>query len=131
MKKKGFTLIELLAVVVILGILVTIVGVTVTKSIKDSKEKLYQTQKSSIISSTEMWVADNIERISSGCIYITLKDLQDGGYADLNIKNPKTGTSFTPTATYITITATTVSGNISFTYDVLLTTPSSCSQFQA
>ena len=128
---KGFTLIELLAVIVILSILALIIGISITKSIKDSKEQTYQTQINSIKSSAEMWVADNIGNINAGCIYITLKRLQDDGYADLNIKNPKNNNeSFSPTTTYIKINVTSVSGNLSFAYDVSLgSAPSGCSAF--
>ncbi len=40
--KKGFTLIELLAVIVILGIIITIVVTNVTKYIKQSKQGAYK-----------------------------------------------------------------------------------------
>ena len=39
MKQKGFTLVEVLAVIVILGIIVTVVYPTVISTIRNSEEK--------------------------------------------------------------------------------------------
>ena len=77
--KKGFTLIELLAVIIILSLLVTIIGVSVTKVLKKSKEDLYNNvQLESIKKSAEMWGAYNMGKLpSSGCVYITLSTLQE------------------------------------------------------
>ena len=125
--KKGFTLIELLAVIIILAALVLLVSRVVTKSLKTSKEQLYDSQISSIIASTEMWIADNIENINTGCTYITLQTLQTGGYIG-SVKNPKTDANFVSNSTYIKITVTGTT-NLVFNYEVVFEVPSSCTLF--
>ena len=42
MKKKGFTLIELLAVIIILGIVITLATPSVMKIMKKSEEKAFK-----------------------------------------------------------------------------------------
>ena len=44
MNKKGFTLVELLAVLIILGIEITITATSILKQIKDSKKTLTESQ---------------------------------------------------------------------------------------
>ena len=44
MNKKGFSLVELLAVLIVLGIIMTIVTTTILKEVNSSKEKLNQSQ---------------------------------------------------------------------------------------
>ena len=76
MKKKGFTLAELLGVITLLGLLALIVIPIVDKTLKEGKDDLYESQ------------------IKIGTGYVTLSTLQDSGYLDEEIKNPKTGKSF-------------------------------------
>ena len=42
-KKKGFTLVELLAVIVILGIVITVISISVVKTMKKAKNKAFIT----------------------------------------------------------------------------------------
>ena len=44
MNKKGFSLVELLAVLIVLGIVMTISATTILKEVNSSKEKLNQSQ---------------------------------------------------------------------------------------
>ena len=53
MNRKGFTLVELLATLVILGIVVSIGGVAITKTISNSKQKNYDTLVANIKSAVE------------------------------------------------------------------------------
>ena len=64
MIKKGFTLVELLAVIMILGLVGLIAIPTVTKVIKNSKQKLYDSQITMIEQSGKKWGIDNINRLS-------------------------------------------------------------------
>ena len=110
MKNKGFTLIELLAVLVVLSIIALVTIPAITGTLRKSKETLYNEQLKSIESAARLWGADNLGILpddassTNVCDYnqindcptsyrklvIDLKMLQDNGYIDKNIKNPKT-----------------------------------------
>lgn len=93
--EKGFTLIELLAVIVIVGVISSIAFITVDKSIKDSKNNLYNTQVNTIYDGAQAWATDNISKLDGKDFYcITLKTLQDSGYVQKNIINPKDDKEF-------------------------------------
>ena len=90
MKNKGFTLIEILGVITLLAILSTIIILAVNKPLKDSKEKLYQTQIENIKAAASNWRTDNIELIpQTGYYTITLENLQNDGYINSDIKDPR------------------------------------------
>lgn len=91
MKKNGFTFIEILGVITLLALISTIILLSVSKSLKDSKEKLYQVEIENIKSAASMWRTDHIELIPEDDYYIiSLKDLQNEGYIKEDIINPKT-----------------------------------------
>lgn len=93
MKKKGFTLVELLGVLVLLGILSGIAVPTIAKTIKSSRDNAYQDQLELMNVGARNWVADHISLIpeeNGASIRVTLGELQQGGYVDKNLKNPKT-----------------------------------------
>lgn len=90
MEKNGFTFIEILGVIAVLSLIGTIILIAVDKSLKESKQSLYNTQIENIKSAAEMWKADNIDQIpNSGYTNITLATLKQGGYIG-EVKNPKT-----------------------------------------
>ena len=93
--KKGFTLVELLAVIVIVGIISSITFVVVDKTIKDNREKLYEVQLDLIYDGAESWVIDNISILKDNTPYcIQLNELQNSGYVEKGIINPKTDSQF-------------------------------------
>ena len=95
MKNKGFTLIEILGVITILALLATIIIISVNKSLKDSKETLYQQQIEEVKAAASMWRTDNIELIPlTGYYTITLSTLKNNGYIKNEIINPKTDKNF-------------------------------------
>ena len=113
MKKNGFTLIELLAVIVILGLIALVSVSAITGTLKSYKNELYETQIENIESAARVWASDNMLLLPNGeeevtCEYsdinncptdynelvISLTDLQNGGYIDKELKNPKTKKSF-------------------------------------
>lgn len=106
MKKNGFTLIEVLAVIIILGIIGLIVMPVVTNSLKESKEDLYNVQIANIKEAAKTWSADNMDKlptiVDSGK-HVTLRKLQDEGYIDAGIKNPKTDEEFETTEVCVNI----------------------------
>lgn len=90
MKKNGFTFIEILGVITLLALMSTIVLISVSKSLKDSKDTLSEIQKENIESAASMWRTDNIELIpNTGYYTITLQQLQTSGYIKEDIINPK------------------------------------------
>ena len=92
MNKNGFTLIELLAVILILSLLTFLAVTSVTKVVRNSKEKLYDTQILSIKKAAESWGASNLSLLPEDgeCIFITLRDLKDSGLLDENLIDPIT-----------------------------------------
>jgi len=102
--KRGFTLIELLGVIVILGLLAVIAIPIVDNSINKNKENLYHTQINQIIKGAEDYYATHLSELpknNSDEKRLTIKTLQDEGYLDLNIKNPKTNEFFSPNTTIV------------------------------
>ena len=106
MNKKGFTLVELLAVIVLLGLIALIAAPAITGIIKQSKDSLSDSQKQSIEMSAKNWATDNMGKLpsSGNCILVKLTTLQGGGYADLEIKDPKTGKILTDSDIIVKIT---------------------------
>ena len=99
MKKNGFTLIEILAVLIILGVVGLIVMPVVTNSLRESKDDLYNVQISNIKEAAKTWSADNMNKLpttTGGNKNVNLKMLQDEGYIEENITNPKTDETFDP-----------------------------------
>ena len=92
-KNKGFTLIEIMAVIVILAVIALIVVPLITGSIKDSKQKLYETQLENIKSGAKSYMI-NLDLPNTKPITITLDDLQKKGLVDKDIKNPITDKEF-------------------------------------
>ena len=91
--RRGFTLVELLGAIVILALLSLIAIPVVTNSVKKNKEKLYDIQIKNIESAAKAWGSDNLNLLPDEGEYITisLSELQESGYVDKDIKNPKTG----------------------------------------
>ena len=81
MKKRGFTLTEVLGVIVILGLIALIIFPNINKSIKNSKQKLYNQQITLIEENARKWgVEHTAELPDSGSYYLELNDLVLGGY---------------------------------------------------
>jgi prepilin-type N-terminal cleavage/methylation domain len=101
MKNKGFTLVELLAVIVLLGLIALVAVPAITGIIKKGKDSLSASQIESIEMSAKNWASDkeNIVKLPTDgkCVYIFLSTLQSSGYADLDVKDPKTGKSMSNT----------------------------------
>lgn len=115
--KKGFTLIELLAVLTVLALIALVTVPGITGSLKKYKTNLYNDQIKNIESAAKIWGSDNLAILPNSsntkveCLYsdidkcsqnysrliITLKDLQDGGYIDSDLKNVRTKKSFSDT----------------------------------
>ena len=85
MNRKGFTLVELLATITILGIIVTIGGVSISGIIKNTKKKEYEQLVSSIKNAAEVYYQEKTySEGGSGYYRLTLGDLLNGGYVSGN-----------------------------------------------
>lgn len=86
---------EILGVITLLAIISLIIILSVNKSLKDSKETLYQQQLEEIKAAANMWKTDNIELIPNEDYYIvSLQQLKEQGYIKGDIINPKTDELF-------------------------------------
>lgn len=114
--KRGFTLIELLSVLVVLGIVGSIIGVSVTNALKDYRINLCNNMITDVKDAAATWTANNMltlptkeydgsdskiayEDILSGknvstddyhTLTLTLNHLQVNGYIKDEIENPVT-----------------------------------------
>lgn len=105
-KKNGFTFAEMVGVVVILGLLAAVVTPIVTKTIKSKRNDLYEKQIKGIEESARIWGAENIGQLpdeGDGTVTITLGELQRGGYAEKDLKNPKNDQLFDDEKTKVII----------------------------
>ena len=81
MKNKGFTLIELLAVIVILGILISITTVSVNSIKKKQDEKNLQNVISSILTGAKEYNAKNRIQVGGS---VNVEELKSGDYVDFD-----------------------------------------------
>lgn len=109
---KGFTLIELLAVIVILSLIVLVTSTAVTKTVKDSKKTLYNTQIAAIKGAAEQYGSENIEMLPEATKdnpvverNILLSDIIKSGILE-EVNNPITNKPFTDEDIQIKVTAT-------------------------
>lgn len=99
-KIKAFTLVELLAVIAILGIIALIAIPTVDKALNKGKDQMLETQKAQIIKGAKDYLTVNTGMLpeSGASIILTVGKLQDEGFLQLNIKNPKSDDYVSPNA---------------------------------
>lgn len=90
--RKGFTLVEVLAIIVILGIVVTMVYPAVINTVKSSEKKAYESQREIVCKAAKMYYLDNINQLpeidSTTEKFVSIAALVTGGYiADEELKN--------------------------------------------
>lgn len=82
-KKQGFTLIELLGVIILIGIIGLIAIPSITTLIKNSKERLYDSQVLIIESKAKDWSIENVDKLSeTRCTCLSLEELISSGYIE-------------------------------------------------
>lgn len=88
--KKGFTLIELMAIVLLMGVIALIIVPVIDNSIKEGKEDLYNSQIQTINVGLQNWAVDNkmILPDDGEVLTLTLQQLKQGNYVDVDMKNP-------------------------------------------
>lgn len=104
--KKGFTLVEMIATLVILSVIAVIVTPNIYVSIKDYKNRLFETQMDNIKQSAKNWAVDNVNKLpisDANSLAVTVSDLQDDGYIDENLKNPRDGGIFDDSSVFVLI----------------------------
>ena len=85
-KNKGFTLVELLAVIAVLGIIMVIVGVNVSKAVKDSRIKAKFIAAKEIVTMASAYITTEN---SGNCVDV--QTLINDGYLEKDLTNPATG----------------------------------------
>ena len=89
MKKKGYTLTELIGVIVLLAAILLLIIPAVSKTLKDGKQKLLDSQFENLKQTLATWAMDN--KPSEGeTIQLTLYQLKKESLVENDIKNPLT-----------------------------------------
>ena len=94
---KGFTLAELLGVIIILAVIALIATVSITSSMKKTKDELYNLQIENIINGAKTWASGNVFKLPENdgeTIYLTLAELKQAGFVEKDITNPLTNELF-------------------------------------
>ena len=87
--KRGFTLVELLAVIVILGILLSISTVAVNNIRKTQDEKNFENQISSVLTGAKSYIVDNpskIYNVTTQTVEIDVETLIKDDYVSIDSK---------------------------------------------
>lgn len=118
---RGLTLVELIAVLALLAVVALLATPVIFSQITKSREQMYNDQVSMIIEAAHSWASDYIEDLPNtvgGSINVTIEELQQGGYLDVDLQNVKTKQPFEPTS-YVQIrciVSTDVNYDYSYTY---------------
>ena len=78
--KKGFSLIELLAVIILLGVIITLASIAVTTFRKNSEDSLKEQKIKYIETGALRWGEDHLNSLNSSCNYVHVSELISGGY---------------------------------------------------
>ena len=93
--KKGFTLVEILVSIGLLALLGSVIAISLNRVFKDNNEKHYNEYVEKIKSSAMLYANNTVDIINdlndNSFKIITIGDLIDNGYLDVNLVNPKTG----------------------------------------
>lgn len=87
MNKKGFTLAEVLAVIIIMGILITIAIPSINTITKNINKRVLDSKKEMILSSAEKYGKEHAEEFENGSIQIQVIDLIIENYISPDEKN--------------------------------------------
>lgn len=92
MKKNGFTLTEVLGVLIVLALLLLLITPSITKAIKNNKQKLYNIQIENIKKAAKDYAIKNMDVLpeKGSTTIITLGEIKKAGLIELEIRNPIT-----------------------------------------
>ena len=105
MKNKGFTLVELLAVIMILGIIMTIAIVSVSQYITSSRNQTYTEHEDTLKRAAQNYLLDHTDLIpqaSGGETTITGQELYDGDYVR-ELEDPRSKTNCADENSYVIV----------------------------
>jgi len=105
--KRGFTLVEIIATIILLGVMGLLVTPIISNTIKENKENLYKDQLKEIEAAAEKWAYENMDMLPSSegdSVTINLLQLKQGGYLNLDIRDPRDGELLSNTETTVKIT---------------------------
>lgn len=132
--QKGLTLIEMISVLIVLSIIAVIVTPNIFSSIKDYRSQLLQTQLDNVKEASKNWAADNIDKLVGcdesllsndkenmvcGALKVDIKELQEEGYLDDKLENPRDGGYLDSSNVFVLITSSYYkdkTGNLSSNY---------------
>lgn len=85
--KKGFTLVELLAVIVLLGLIITVSATALIRSFNSGKDKTKFEAAREIVNNAEAYVATGGQLDEDSCVSIS--KLVEAGYLEEDLMNPR------------------------------------------
>lgn len=91
MNKKAFTLVELLAVIIILGLLLTLTAPKITQTLKEAKEKTYMISAQNLVKSAQLKVSNNEVNGMTENILINYETGENINYLDYTGRKPESG----------------------------------------
>ncbi len=100
--QKAFTLIELIGVIAILAVILLVALPTLTRTLRNNANQQYANVLKDIFLAAEQYSLVNKEQYpqledKGGRATITIKELEDAGYLNQHLENPKTGKEFLDT----------------------------------
>ena len=100
--QKAFTLIELIGVIAVLAVILLVALPTLTRTLRNNANQQYANVLKDIFLAAEQYSLVNKEQYpqledKGGRATITIKTLEDAGYLNQHLENPKTGKEFLDT----------------------------------
>ena len=100
--QKAFTLIELIGVIAVLAVILLVALPTLTRTLRNNANQQYANVLKDIFLAAEQYSLVNKEQYpqledKGGRATITIKELEDAGYLNQHLENPKTGKEFLDT----------------------------------